>query len=184
MVSHSIAQDYIQYYLRKNNFTWGPDRRATVIELAMRCIGDEFEEHQGPRADYLMLEMDDQIIRAFYHVTSELFNDGHVNWGRIVTIFVFAARLSLYCFQNNMPHAVDNIVDCLTDCMDNTLGDWMTDNHGWNGFLEFANLDVKSLNMKARRSVLKTLSYYAGVGVLTVASMFAYVEVLSLLNMT
>merc|ERR1711874_163534 len=38
---------------------------------------------------------------TFVIVADEIFDDGQVNWGRIVAVYAFAARLAMYYTDNN-----------------------------------------------------------------------------------
>jgi BCL2-like 1 (apoptosis regulator Bcl-X) len=85
---------------------------------------------------------------TFVIVADEIFDDGQVNWGRIVAVYAFAARLAKYYVDNNsVPGSESNdrklvsyqekIALFVGKYVANKLGQWILDHGGWDAFVEY-----------------------------------------------
>lgn len=85
---------------------------------------------------------------TFVIVADEIFDDGQVNWGRIVAVYAFAARLAKYYVDNNghiasqshdrnMVHYQEKIALFVGKYVANKLGQWILDHGGWDSFVEY-----------------------------------------------
>jgi len=85
---------------------------------------------------------------TFVIVADEIFDDGQVNWGRIVAVYAFAARLSKYYIDNNshltsesndrkLLHYQEKIALFVGKYVANKLGQWILDHGGWDSFVEY-----------------------------------------------
>ena len=135
--SRNIAGDYIKYRLCSNNYNWDSGRQDNVtpnrVELAMRTLGDEFEERFRNKFDDMIGSLHltrDNAEDTFRAIVRETFSDG-INWGRIVALFGFAGRFAVQCCENDMFDMVDNIVDWVASYVDSDLNSWMTENKSW-----------------------------------------------------
>jgi hypothetical protein len=91
---------------------------------------------------------------TFVIVADEIFDDGQVNWGRIVAVYAFAARLAKY-HTDNIYNVDLKIVENKEDSghksithqekialfvgkyVANKLGQWILDHGGWDAFVEY-----------------------------------------------
>ncbi|KAK2145887.1 hypothetical protein LSH36_649g01030 [Paralvinella palmiformis] len=131
-----LVSDYMRHHLKKHNVPWEADNGGELpgpVELTMRAIGDEFED----RYREVFEEMSNQLHispsnarQTFHGVVNELFND-EVNWGRIVALFSFGATLAVQCVQKDMPELVDQLVDWITQYLDDNLYSWIQEHNGW-----------------------------------------------------
>lgn len=65
-------------------------------------------------------------------ILKEVFSDGHVNWGRILTVLVFAGALADYClYQKEMILAPRQICETTSEFIDEHLDSWIRRNGGW-----------------------------------------------------
>jgi len=81
---------------------------------------------------------------TFVIVADEIFDDGQVNWGRIVAVYAFAARLSKYYIDNNpqsdskkLAQYEEKIGLFVGKYVANKLGHWILDHGGWDAFVEY-----------------------------------------------
>ncbi|XP_005103752.1 bcl-2-like protein 2 [Aplysia californica] len=175
--TRAIAEDYIKYRLQSSGFVWENGRQGNVtpnsVEAAMRSLGDEFEERFRSHFDDMIGQLhvtEDNAHDTFSSIVSETFSDG-VNWGRIVALFGFAGRFAVQCFENNLPHVVDNIVEWVTAYVDNNLSTWMSSHNNWEGFLEFHAGGPESRKNNPWPSFGTICGYAAaGIGVLTLGA--------------
>ena len=68
---------------------------------------------------------------TFTTVVNNLFVPGGINWGRIVSLFVFSAALSVHCIEKEMPFIVDQIVDWTASYIEGHLDSWIQANGRW-----------------------------------------------------
>lgn len=68
-------------------------------------------------------------FQTFVNVADEIFDDGQINWGRIVAVYAFAARLAARgAEKNDFPKKISLFVG---KYVANKLGKWILDNGGW-----------------------------------------------------
>ena len=137
MTTRLLVRDYIKYRLEQRGLDWanGPDlpEQPSPTQMTMRTLGLEFEQ----RYNEVFQEMADQIHitpntahNTFTAIVNELFSDG-IKWGRIVALFSFGGSLAMQCIEKEMPVLVDQIVDWVTNYVDNNLASWITQHGGW-----------------------------------------------------
>ena len=63
-------------------------------------------------------------------IFNELFADNAYNWGRIVTIIAFASYIAQY-------YNKDDIAMFITDYINKHMDDWICNNGGWDGFVNY-----------------------------------------------
>uniref|UniRef100_A0A0B7BHZ5 Bcl-2 Bcl-2 homology region 1-3 domain-containing protein n=1 Tax=Arion vulgaris TaxID=1028688 RepID=A0A0B7BHZ5_9EUPU len=99
---------------------------------------------------------DDNALQTFVIVADELFDEGQVNWGRIVAVYAFAAHLAKYLSdhidenahkvinqvetsadQNKSVLLKDKIASFVGKYVANKLGQWIVDNGGWDAFVDY-----------------------------------------------
>ena len=123
----NLAEDYIFYkvYGRKKS----SHLKAANI---MRKVGNELEEKHGLFFDNLCrnLELEnDNAETIFRKVSHEALGEG-INWGRLVSVFVFGGRLAKWFQGRRCQQGVIDVIDWLTDC---TIqhNQWIESNGGW-----------------------------------------------------
>lgn len=75
-------------------------------------------------------------FQTFVNVADEIFDDGQINWGRIVAVYAFAARLAARESEkkSDFPKKIALFVG---KYVANKLGKWILDNGGWEAFAEY-----------------------------------------------
>ena len=90
---------------------------------------------------------------TFVIVADEIFDDGQVNWGRIVAVYAFAARLAKYYVDNNghkaaesngknLVHYQEKIALFVGKYVANKLGQWILDHGGWVSVLYYSKVKL------------------------------------------
>ena len=81
---------------------------------------------------------DRNVLLTFEKVADEVFEDGGTNWGRIVTVYAFSARLAMACKQHGNNNNNDDNDEVLQNIAIQTgkyiwrkLGTWIVNNGGW-----------------------------------------------------
>lgn len=106
-----------------------PDRfcktmRKTVLEVS--------ERHTiALKSMVNKLNLDDSnMFQTFVNVADEIFEDGQINWGRVIVVYAFASRLMAY-FRKSNPVYEEKISLYVGKYVGNKLGRWILDNGGW-----------------------------------------------------
>ncbi|XP_076443453.1 anti-apoptotic protein NR13-like [Babylonia areolata] len=74
-------------------------------------------------------------FQTFVNVADEIFDDGQINWGRIVAVYAFAARLATReTDKSDFPKKIALFVG---KYVANKLGKWILDHGGWEAFAEY-----------------------------------------------
>lgn len=114
-----------------------------IKEEAARLAGHLLDDSSSGNSRYLaMKRLVEEIALGskinchavpFFMVADEMFADGEINWGRVVTLYAFAKEKS-------------NELDAerLGDYVGNKLGFWILTQGGWRGFDDYFSVDKKS----------------------------------------
>lgn len=137
-VSRYLLEDYVNYRLRRQGFTWENcpcfDRRPSKVAISMRAMADEFEERYHDQFSNMCQQLhitQHTAYCTFQAVINELFSDQTINWGRIVALFSFSGALSLQSVEKEMPYLVDNIVEWAHTYLTDNLNNWINAHGGW-----------------------------------------------------
>lgn len=125
----ALAKDLVEYRTGKGNPP--PSRTAAIL----RRLSDELEDrHPAVLANMCgrLNILTGSAHTKFVQVADEVFRDG-VNWGRIVAIFAFGAKLAQYCFRNRLEKEADDIADWVGNYI-SSLSGWIRSNGGWEAF--------------------------------------------------
>lgn len=130
-----VAEDVVLFFNResekkpKNRYC--KTMRRTVKELSDRH--DILFQSMITR-----LQVDDcSLFVTFAGVVDEIFEDGQINWGRVVAVYTFAARLADSFIKDNKPDAARKIATYTGRYVGKKLGKWIIENGGWDGFADF-----------------------------------------------
>ncbi|XP_046839125.1 apoptosis regulator BAX-like isoform X2 [Xenia sp. Carnegie-2017] len=121
-----LVNDLIGYKIGRNV----PPVNATAKTL--RKLSDDIEERNPDLLEQLCSKLNfthETGYNSFSAIANTVFSDGIINWGRIVVLLAFSARLGRYCEENNMSDQIESIsgwtARFLTD-----LG-WIQAQGGW-----------------------------------------------------
>lgn len=123
-----LARDLIDYKLGRNL----PPASATAKTL--RKLSDDIEQRNPDLLEQLCSKLNfskETGYSSFSEIAREVFSDGRINWGRIVVLFAFCAKLGKYCNENNMNDQVENITEWTARFVAG-LG-WIESQGGWVG---------------------------------------------------
>ena len=124
--AHRLAHDLVSYRIGKGSPP--PSRSAAIL----RKLSDELEErHATVLANMCgrLNVLNGSAHTKFVQVADEVFRDG-VNWGRIVAIFAFGAKLAQYCMGNGLQQDVDEIIAWVGNYI-SSLSEWISAHGGW-----------------------------------------------------
>uniref|UniRef100_A0A8C6R201 Bcl-2-related protein A1 n=1 Tax=Nannospalax galili TaxID=1026970 RepID=A0A8C6R201_NANGA len=122
---YSLAEDYLQYVLQVPSFESAP---------IVFSVQKEVEQNLKLYLDNFDVVPTDTASTIFNQVMEKEFEDGIINWGRIVTIFAFGGVFLKELPQEQMDLDVDTYkqVSCfVAEFIKNNTGEWIRQNGGW-----------------------------------------------------
>lgn len=142
---------------------------------AMRRLGQDMEVQHKARFHTLsqtfLKQCGPDPCSSLRKVMEELVGDGHLNWGRVVSIFTFAGVLARQMQEQKCsrpgqdPGKVSadcrRLAETIADYLGEEKRDWLLDNGGWGGFCEFS---CHSSKVDQDSSMKTALFAAAGVG--------------------
>lgn len=103
---------------------------VSEVAKVLQKIGDDMSNNRN--LNHLISEIQvtpNTAYKTFVSVAAQIFQDGTINWGRIVTLFYFAYKLALQCV-NQLP-LIDLIIGWVTKYVTETLAGWIAARGGW-----------------------------------------------------
>lgn len=134
MYIHSLAENYLQYVLQLPAFESAPSRTSRVLQRVAFSVQKEVEKNLKPYLDDFHVESIDTARIIFNQVMEKEFEDGIINWGRIVTIFAFGGVLMKKLPQEQIALDVDTykqVSSFVAEFIMNNTGEWIRQNGGW-----------------------------------------------------
>ncbi|XP_076014135.1 apoptosis regulator Bcl-2-like [Genypterus blacodes] len=111
------------------------------LQDTLRCAGDELERrHHGDlskQTTVLLMRWNGSAHCALVAAKADLFGDGVVNWGRIVTLLELGGALCAQLANTDDAWQVDDIAGWMVDSLDSPhLQGWIEGSGGWDAFVE------------------------------------------------
>ena len=124
--AQSLAHDLVSYRIGK--LSPPPNQTAAIL----RRLTDDLEDRHSAVLSNMCNRLNvvsGSAQSKFVQVADEVFRDG-VNWGRIVAIFAFGAKLAQYCIRNGLQEDVDEIILWVGNYI-SSLSPWIHSQGGW-----------------------------------------------------
>ena len=130
-----LAQDIVtDFPVASKHHT--PPRPANAHAKTLRRTVDQISERHRILFESMVKKL--QIgepgtsCESFVCVANEMFGDGQINWGRIVTLYAFAGWLARYCVESGLEEGwVAKIGDVTGKYVGEKLGPWVVAQGGW-----------------------------------------------------
>lgn len=113
-----------------------PRNNEKEIAKVLQRIGDDMSNNT--QLNHLIGSMrvtPDTAYKTFVSVASQIFQDGTINWGRIVTLFYFAYKLAVQVL-NQLP-LIDIVIGWVTKFVAEKLSSWIWNRGGWGAVREY-----------------------------------------------
>ncbi|XP_062040947.1 bcl-2-related protein A1-like [Lepus europaeus] len=137
---HMLAQDYLLYILKMPQPGLGLSKTSRVLQNVTFSIQQEVEEALQPYLHNVPVASVETARTIFNQVMEKEFEDGVINWGRIVTIFAFEGVLAKKLLREQAAPDVDTfkpIPYFVAEFITRRMGEWIRQNGGWeNGFVK------------------------------------------------
>uniref|UniRef100_A0AAU7NK52 BCL2L7 n=1 Tax=Paracentrotus lividus TaxID=7656 RepID=A0AAU7NK52_PARLI len=165
IIARQLGDDYITYKVGKHNGRRPPCQHAETL----RRVGDEVEERYAITLNGLVNNLeydpDKDGEEAFTASLNAMFEEGSCNWGRVVMVYVFAARLAKYCQENGKGYHVRSLSEFAGRYVASRLTPWINKQGGWEKFDE--SFKAKDWKEKAAfNSLLVTGAFLGGLAAL------------------
>ena len=79
----------------------------------------------------VLLDSDENIETFFKDILTEMFCDNVINWGRIIMVFVFGARLAVLCKDRNRTDLIDQVIQSVDKYVKKEFLEWINIKGGW-----------------------------------------------------
>ncbi|XP_042332293.1 bcl-2-related protein A1 isoform X2 [Sceloporus undulatus] len=131
---YNLVQGYLKHVCQEPALELTLSKPAQVLRKTASSLGQEVEESLRLYLDSLEITSVDDARRIFGQVMETEFADGNINWGRILTIFLFGGILTKRLQGCGVPltkENMDQISHFMTDYIVNTKAKWISENGGW-----------------------------------------------------
>ncbi|KAM5291890.1 bcl-2-related protein A1 [Ctenodactylus gundi] len=161
--THTLAQDYLLHVLQVPRPGSRPSRTSRVLQDVAFSVQKEVEETLKPCLDTINVVSVDTARTVFNQVMEKEFEDGVINWGRIVTIFAFGGVLLKKLPQEHVTPDTGTSREVsyfVAEFIMSHTADWIRQNGGWeNGFVKkFESRSSWQMLLELAAQVCKTLS--------------------------
>ncbi|XP_003495674.2 LOW QUALITY PROTEIN: bcl-2-related protein A1 [Cricetulus griseus] len=140
MYIHSLAEDYLQYVLKVPTFESAPSKTSRVLQRVASSVQKEVEKNLKLYLDDFDVRSIDTARTIFNQVMEKEFEDGIINWGRIVTVFAFGGVLLKKLAQEQIGldvGAYKQVSNFVAEFIMNNTAEWIRQNGGWeDGFMK------------------------------------------------
>jgi len=131
-VSLEVADDIVKWSIGRASKSPQSEYAKTMRRLVEQVLDKHSSLFRGLVTRLSTANMD--LSTSVRVIADEEFGDGEANWGRIVTLCAFVARLSQHFQENNMADNVDVLASFLRSYFADRLNDWIATQGGWDQF--------------------------------------------------
>ncbi|GAB1597334.1 anti-apoptotic protein NR13-like [Argonauta hians] len=132
--AENIADDIIHFAI--NSQKKPPNRYCKTMRRTVDELSKRHDILFQTMINRLQLDCSNLFI-AFTCVADEIFEDGQINWGRVVAVYAFATQLTLYCHRQQKQEMCNQIALFTGRYVGNKLGKWIIEAGGWDSFSDF-----------------------------------------------
>lgn len=111
-----------------------PMNHSREVARALRCIGDELDKDQKLQ-ELIKKVPPDAERKIFISIAQRIFEDGVYNWGRVVTLFYFAYKVS--CKAIDRIPLIRAVINLIVDFLRDKVAQWIVDRGGWESIREY-----------------------------------------------
>nr|XP_020653960.1 induced myeloid leukemia cell differentiation protein Mcl-1 [Pogona vitticeps] len=154
----------LQGLMSRLGTTQGEAAGATRALETLRRGGDGILEKHQLAFQGMLRKMEikkEEDLKTMSEVATEVFRDGIINWGRIVTLISFGAFVAKHLKSINQESSINTLTEIITDVLVTEKREWLVSHNAWEGFVKFFHVeDIEG----GIRSVLMTFAGVAGLG--------------------
>ncbi|XP_071965226.1 apoptosis regulator BAX-like [Antedon mediterranea] len=132
-IARELARDFITYKVHRNH------KVNSHYAETLRRIGDEVGSKYDISLSGIVRKLKYNPERdgsdGFTSSLNTMFEEGPVNWGRVIMVYVFGARLAQYCVENNLDDQVETLIKYTGEYVALRLSSWINKQGGWDEFV-------------------------------------------------
>ena len=151
-----VTSQFISSKVGRNNQTQNNAVCEEVVILLR--LAREIEKDYGLTFNNMCNRLDVNSENAYFHfstIAEDILIRGEENWGRIIILCAFAAKLAEKCKQSNNEQMIENIINWLS-CLIARKASWIRESgEGWEGFIK--QFGEPQLNSNPKVSWLQAL---------------------------
>ncbi|XP_030271025.1 bcl-2-like protein 10 [Sparus aurata] len=173
----ALAEDYLSLCCTSPRPAPPPPSESAA---AMRCMAQDMEAQHQARfhslAQTFLRQCGPDPCSSLRKVIEELVGDGHLNWGRVVSLFTFTGVLARQLQEQKDkkpglepgqelgqgPGNCRGLAETIADYLGEEKKEWLLENDGWEGFCKFSR---SAREVSQESSMKKALFAAAGVGI-------------------
>ncbi|CAN9506732.1 unnamed protein product [Ophioblennius macclurei] len=180
----ALAEDYLSLRCRSPGPAHPAPPPPSESAAAMRHMAQDLERQYQARFQTLAQDFLRQCgpdpCASLRRVMEEMVGDGHLNWGRVVSLFTFTGVLARLLLeqrdaapgldpgqrqgqeQGQEPVTCRRLAETIAEYLGREKRDWMLENDGWEGFCAY----TRTARQVSQDSSMKTALFAAaGVGI-------------------
>ena len=165
--TRAVVNDYFNCRINKTS------NETNQLFLNVRRLASDCErnyELQQPKFHFRTTSSSLTDVRTFHsEIALELFNDGIVSWGRIITFIVFSALMTERLIEHGLDAQLTatSMIDWTTDFINIKLRTWLEAQNYWDGLMT-----ICQKNSQKRISVTRYASLLGTVGMITLGALY------------
>lgn len=141
-----LLKNYIWRWIQRHGFEYANNIREQLgptepcsqnqqkVSEAFQQVGDQVDgQLQWIRQDPSITPSKD----LFIDVLREVFSDGKINWGRVVTVFHFTCILVMKAQENNIGALIRDIIAWTIEYFVEKILNWIKEQGGWEGIFSY-----------------------------------------------
>lgn len=155
-ISKDLADDIVHFQGCEDTNRPLPCRYASTLRRTVQEISTRHEILFSAMVNKLDIYSMD-VGHTFKDIADEIFKDKCYNWGRIVSLYAFAARLAKHFVHHNQRNRVSDIANHVGLYIGQNLSPWIEEQGGWDAFeLHFNQVTAESVESFVWKGLMVT----------------------------
>ncbi|KAM4716961.1 apoptosis regulator BAX-like [Anableps anableps] len=143
-----LLKDFIWRWIQRHGLSYASTIRKELgakelcsphqqkVSQALQDVGDQVDgdgQLQRFMKDPSIIPSKDMFIK----VVVEIFSDGKINWGRVVSVFYFTCLLVMKAHETNICDMIKSIITWTIDYFLEKVVNWIKEQGGWEGIFSY-----------------------------------------------
>ena len=135
-IAKDLAFDTIHHISKAKKNRKPSNKHAVTLRRTVEEMSMKHEILFNGMVKKLQIDQENAFI-IFTNVANEIFKDKQYNWGRVVSLYAFGARMARHVIETDRTNIklVDKIADIVGKFVAESLGKWIHEQGGWVSFI-------------------------------------------------
>lgn len=130
-IARGLAKDIILYITGNGPSAPPPNRHAETLRKTVKSFLSDHRRF----LTFVVDMVEPQNLCAFVKILENMFTDKVINWGRLVSVYSFAAKIGESAMMKELgDEHLHNIIELLGSYVAHKLGQWIERQGGWDAF--------------------------------------------------